>query len=365
MMIASILHGGLLAAAFAVLGRGFALPSGLWAGVAAVILAAVAAAVLRRGRMRLRVVWLLALVVGLGAQFFAGVLADHSFAARLVGLNGALALAEALRVGGGVFGVVLAVRSLSLRFRPALLLEAGLVVVAVAAPVAAHRDGMIARPLEIADWFWQQGLDPVLAFLALGGVGALLAAGTLGREARPARRMLQLLAVAGLALLVSVPLHRRSADSTLREPDGSGVGEAQRRAQKARSGRGTGRPSTSEDQLDREGPAGEKGQQRPVAVVVFHKDAQPTGGVFYFRHAAFSQFNGSRLVESVDNADHDVPWRFPTQKKPISGPPEGSFGRELVATDIALISEHRRMFTLADPIEVEPMANPAPARFKR
>lgn len=360
-----MVHGGLLAAAFAVLGRSFALPSGLAAGVVAAVLAAPTAAALRRGRVRLWAALGLGATIGGGAQVLAGVLLQSSLTADLLGIRGALNLAEALRVGGGVFALVLAVRSLSLRFRPALLLEAGLIVAAVAAPVAAHRDGMIARPLEIADWFWEQGLDPVLAFLALGGLGALLAAGTLSREARPLRRLIQLLAVALLAVLVAVPLHRRSSDSLLREPEGGGLGEAERRAKGSRGGQADGRPATSEDQLDKDGPAGERGQQRPVAVVVFHKDAEPLGGVFYFRHAAFSQFNGSRLVESVSEVDADVPWRFPTHRQPVAGPGEGSFGREMVATDVALISEHRRLFALTDPVELEPMPNPAPARFKR
>lgn len=360
---ASAFHGLVLAGAFTLLAQAIALPTGVVLGALGAVLASVAASVLARARVRLVPTLAGAGLMGgllLGAS---RVLVETELGARTLGLRGALEWADALGLAGLVFAGVLALRALALRIRAALVLEGILVVAAVAAPVAAHRDGMIARPLELADAFWRQGLDPVLAFLGLGLLGALLVAGAFVKGRGPGRTLAQLAVVGLVGLALAVPLHRRSGEASLRDPLGAG---GRGGASEGPSEDGEGRPATAEDELEgrqREGPVR---HQRPVAVVVFHKDVAPLFGVFYFRHAAFSQFNGNRLVESTrPDADRDVPWRFPTATLSLPGPPEGAPGREVVAADAALVTEHRRMFVLGSPLEVAPMANPAPARFKR
>jgi hypothetical protein len=347
-------------------GATLALPSGVLAGALGALLGSLGAQWVHGARVRLLPGLALAAGCAGGAVLLASGVAGSELPARVLGLRGAIELADALRLGGAVLGGVLGLRLLALRARAALALEAVLVAAAVAVPVAAHRDGMIARPLEIADWFWQRGLDPVLAFVGLGLVAALLVGGTLARGRHVGRSLVALLTVLLLGGLLAVPLHWVSLDPSLRKPlVGGGEGEEAGRAGGGGQPSGSeGRPSTAEDDLEQQ--RGERGQQRPVAVVIFHKDVEPFGGVFYFRHAAFSQFNGTRLVESAQaHIDPDAPWRFPSAKTRLPGPPEGTPGRTSVATDVALLTEHRRMFTLTDPVEVAPMKNPAPARFKR
>src|SRR5262249_56373760 len=54
------------------------------------------------------------------------------------------------------------------------------------------------------------------------------------------------------------------------------------------------------------------GGRAPVAVVVFHGDWEPPSGVLYFRQSAFSNYNGRRLVQAVqDGVDRDLLPRFP------------------------------------------------------
>lgn len=355
------LRGLLISAAFLVLAFQVALPSGLVGGVVGSGLGALAAALLFSLRVRLAAQLGLAVLVAAAGRIAASGVTGTGLGAGLLGLRGSLELADFFVFGSGVFAVALGLGALSVRFPVARAAEAALAVVAVAVPVAAHRDGMIARPLELADWFWQRGLDPVIAFLGLGAMAVLIGAGTLSRGRRPARTLLRLAALGLLAGLLAVPLYERAGDPEIL-PRGGGAGEGQRA--QGEEGDGDGRPSSSMDQLE-DGQSDGK-EQRPVAVVIFHKDVEPFGGVFYFRHAAFSQFNGTRLVETTrPDIDQDSPWRFPMEKTAVPGPAEGTKGRTSVATDVALITEHRRMFSLIDPVLVEPKPNPSPARFKR
>ena len=363
----AVAHGVVLGVAFALLARSLALPSSVAAGaIGAVVASGVAAWAVSSG-MRLRVLLIGSALLALGTWGLSEAWVRAELPARWLGLRAALEWAEGLRVGGGVLAAVLALRSVAHRYRVALVAEGALVVFSVASPVAAHRDGMIARPLAIADWFWRHGLDPVFAFLGLGLVGVVLFAGVLARDRRPLRTLAQVALVALLGSALALPLHQRSAGASLRAPTSGSDGgkdDASRDGSRKRGPPGE-RPGTAEDELQ-EQQQGAQGKQRPVAVVVFHKDVEPLGGVFYFRHAAFSQFNGTRLVESTrSDADQDVVWRFPSTVSNVPGPAEGTPARTWVATDVALLTEHRRMFALTDPVEVGPMANPAPARFKR
>ena len=363
---AALFHSLMLALAFSLVAGQLALPAGIAAGIAAIVLASLWATWTRRRGIRLVPALFFGFLVGGGAASLSLLVTQWGVFAEIMGLRNTLEVADGLRVGGAAFALVVLLRVAALHARIFLVIEAALVTGAVALPVAAHRDGMIARPLVIADWFWQQGVDPVYAFLALGAAGALLVAGVLATGQRPIRIVYQLGIVILIAVVLSIPLYRRSAEATLFDSNFGGKGGQAKDAQSKASGQSQPqRPGTAEDKLKQQ-QDGKGGQQRPMAVVVFHKDVEPLGGVFYFRHAAFSQFNGTRLVESTDGgADKDVVWRFPSIKKIVPGPAEGTLGRTLVATDVALISDHRRVFTLNDAVEVEPMANPSAGRFKR
>jgi hypothetical protein len=65
-------------------------------------------------------------------------------------------------------------------------------------------------------------------------------------------------------------------------------------------------------------PPKSSNRPQPVAIVSFHHDYTPPHGVYYFRQDAFSQFNGARLIRSVEaDFDADVPGQFPTQHQAV------------------------------------------------
>ncbi|MBX2811677.1 MAG: transglutaminase domain-containing protein [Myxococcales bacterium] len=356
-------YGLMMAGAWVAVSWDFALFSGMVAGGGAVMVASIGATIAYRARLRLWLAIVTSWLVGLGVLGLAEIFVRFSWPAEVLGLQESLFWLDGLRTGGTAFALAFTLRTLSLHYRALLAVEIVVIAAAVAAPVMAHRDGMIARPLWLADWFWQQGWDPVYAFLGLGVVGMFLVAGALSQARRTSQTLLALLVVLLVAGVLTIPLHSRSADQLL--PQVGGGGQQPQQVPGKDGENASKRPSTSEDSLqNKDNQSGQS--QRPVAVVVFHKDVEPFGGVYYFRHAAFSQFNGVRLVESTHSeADLDVVWRFPTRKRVIPGPPDYALGREKVAMDVALLTEHQRLFALTDAVELEPMANPSPGRFYR
>ncbi|MCC7384963.1 MAG: transglutaminase domain-containing protein [Deltaproteobacteria bacterium] len=373
----------MLAAAFVIFARKVAVPAGILAGALAAIGGALVAERLSRARYRLPVIMLIAAAIALGGALFSWLSIGASIGGALLGPVAALEASDVFRFGGLAMCASLALRATAIRFRAALAIEGSVVVLAVAATVAAHRDGMIARPLEVSDWFWSQGIDPVVAFLGIGVLGALLLAGVLAYGRSGARTLVQLVVVLVVAVILAAQIHSRDplvrrdviGDST-EDKDKKARDEARQKArEQARNGGGGGSGGSekqhkkpNQQPFDRDAmPQSGGAQNRPTAVVVFHKGVMPAGGVFYFRHAAFSQYNGTRLVEAtVSGVDADARHKFPTERVTIpEAEHEADGARELVANDVALLSDHSRMFMLTDGVEVEPLLNPEPARFRR
>ena len=368
----TLLHGTLMAVAFCVFAYRVALNAGLIAGAAGAIGGVFIAQALMSRRYRLGAVVLIAMSVLLGGAAATWIASSTSVLGEVLGLPAALQVADGLRWGSGTCGTVMALRGLALRYRAALAIEGAVVVMAVAATVAAHRDGMIARPLTVSDWFWTQGVDPVVAFLGLGLVGGVLLAAILAYGRSPGRTVIQLALVLLLGAFLAARIHgqdsserrgvtgdalEKESEEQTRGGGGGTTSDEERRAEP--------KQSPFDDGMPRAGNS-DRPQNRPAAIVVLHNDVQPSGGVFYFRHAAFSQYNGVRLVEATTKGvDPDVPRAFPRQRKAVPGVPDGATGRTDVATDVALMEDHARMFSLIDPVEMSPRANPAPARFRR
>lgn len=372
-LAARALHALLLAAAAAVFAQGLTLPSGLGAAMAGAFAGSLCAERLERRRYRLfAVVALGILVAGLGLGL-TGLLLGTPGLASAVGPTRTMVLGEIVRWASAAFGAALLLRAAALRYRAALAIEGSVAVLVVASTVSAHRDGMIARPLELSDWFWRQGIDPVYAFLGVGVLGAMLLAGLLayGRSAR--RTLAQLLVVLVVGLLLSSRMESVELDAPQKNPVGTELGkkkDGKRDGPAAQGGGGSGQGDQERQSKDSDLPPPPKQSgrsNRPAAVVVFHRDVQPFGGVFYFRHAAFSQFNGARLVEATDfGRDPDARYdQARSRKMTIEGQHVGGDGRVAVATDVALMTEHTRTFALTDAEEVEPIPNPEPARFRR
>ena len=362
------LHALLLAAAFVILAWPLALNAGLVAGAIGAVIGTVIAEAMVANRYRAWVPWAFGISVAiLGWLTTKLLLASSTFATALTP-SATMHVAEMLRWSTSAIGACVILRGTALRLRVALALEGSVAVAAVVSTVAAHRDGMIARPLEISDWFWRQGIDPVVAFLAVGVGASILLAGLLlhGRSRR--RALIQLGLVLLLAIFMASQLHSRDPSVAQKNAVGGPL-QAKKDNPDRNGARGSegGKGGQSQEPSNNDLPeAGQQGRNRPTAIVVFHKDVQPSGGIFYFRHAAFSQFNGSRLVEAtLAGVDPDGRSDFPAVRREVEGVPPGALSRTEVATDVALLTRHSRMFVLNDAVEVAPKQNPDPARFRR
>jgi hypothetical protein len=366
------LHALLLAVAAAVFAADLTLTSGVLAGAAGAFAGALWAESLYARRLRtFAAVALGLLVAGLGLALTGGVLGSTTLA-EAVGPTTAMALGEAVRWLAVAGGAALVLRSVALGYRAALALEGAIAVLVVADTVEAHRDGMIARPLEVSDWFWQQGIDPVVAFLGVGLFAGLLLAGVMARGRSPGRTLAQLIIVLLVGLWLGVRLHRAPPEAELRNPVGEKLDKSEDGARDGPGTSGSGGQSQAQQGAGKEDddlpppPKQQGGHQRPTAVVVFHRDVHPFGEVFYFRHAAFSQFNGVRLVEATRRGvDPDARYDARASAFDVPGVHREGLHREEVATDVALMSEHSRTFALVDATRVEPRPNPEPARFRR
>ena len=360
-------HAALLALAFLIFAMPVGLPAGLAFGALATASGAILAERLEHKRVRLPMIALAALVGWCAFLLVAYIITTSAGIAGAIGPASALLAGDALRFGGLGFAAALLVRGAAIRFRAALALEGTLVVLAVATTVAEHRDSNIARPIEISDWFWTQGLDPVVAFLAIGLVGALLLAGVLAYGRSPGRTIAQLVVVLLIGVFLASQIYGRDV-SEQREVIGAKGDKEREEAQKnsgkgGGAGDGKGNAKPPQDDMPRFNN-GENRENKPAAIVVFHRGIAPAAGAFYFRTAAFSQWNGSRLIEAtIGGVDPDSRIIYPSEKHQLEPTPQGM--RELVANDIVLITEHPRLFALTDAIELEPMVNPDPVRFRR
>ncbi|MEM7351726.1 MAG: transglutaminase-like domain-containing protein [Acidobacteriota bacterium] len=372
-LVPSLLRASVLALAAVILCWRLTVPLGIAAAVAGAFLGALAADRLSRDqRLPLRLPSVLALsflllVVGV---WVSRLVVGLSFVADFLGPVLTLHLSEA-----ALWLFLVAPCTFALRFlinrRPLwAVAEVLLVGVAVATGFAAHRDGMVHRPLAIGDWAWSQGFDPVIVFLLLGGLAVFLLAGMLMSEENKRRIPLHLsaLALVALALLLfvrvnGVPKPQGAGDLGLTgEPEAGEEDEAG-----AEGGGGQG-----EDESDQMGDVefkdeyGSSGDQAPVAVVVLHDDYSPPSGVYYFRQSVFSQFNGRRLVQALRNdVDRDIIKRFPFQAAEVGDAPPLSDRRALLETSMGLVVDHVRPFALDSPAAIMPVKNPNPLHFQR
>ena len=248
---ASLLRALVLAFAAVILCWPLTVTAGIFSAAAGAVAGALAAdrtSTIRTPQPRLASVLLLASATLAAGVWAARLLVSSSIAAGVLGPVLTLQLSEATLWLSLVAPSVFALRFLTAR-RPlwavAEILAVGL---AVATGFAAHRGGMVHRPLAIGDWAWSQGIDPVLVFLVAGGAAALLLAALMLSEEHKRRIPLHMsaLVLVALALLAIVRV------SGLPKPQGAGElgltgepedgeperGEEQRRrGQKGRSAR--------------------------------------------------------------------------------------------------------------------------------
>lgn len=331
------------------------------------------------GSLRLGSGLLLALGAALVGSLLSRLAVGSELLANLLGPLRTLHLGDGLLWLSLLGSAAFALRLLVVK-RPSLaVLEVAAVASAVAVAFAAHRQGMVHRPLAIGDWAWTRGLDPSLVFLVLGGLGTLLLAGLMVQEGRKRRLPLHFSALLAVALLLLVyvrveglPAPDPSADLGLTgEPEDGKSGE-EREADRRRDGRsgggqgGGGEGRRQLGDLEFKDEYGNSGQQSPVAVVLLHDDYSPPSGVYYFRQSAFSQYNGRRMVQALsDELDLDVVHRFPFAAYEVPGAPTKSRDRKALITTIGLMVDHVRPFALDSPVILRPADNPDPIRFQR
>lgn len=290
--------------------------------------------------------------------------------ASLFGPVPALHLGEALLWLGLVLPIVFALRFAAARSEAMAVVEVVFVGGAFAFAFAAHREGMVHRPLAVGDWAWSRGLDPLWIFLGVGLAGTFLLAGLMLREARGERLKLHF----GLLLLIALGLFLFVQVKGVPKPDPAGdLGltgkpkdqEGDQEKEERRGGQG-GKSQNQLDELEFKDEYQNQGEQAPVAVVLLHDDYSPPPGAFYFRQTAFSQWNGRRLVAATrDDVDRDVALRFPLEPIEVATAPPVGDGRRALRTTIGLMTDHVRPFALDSPARLEPAHNPDALRFQR
>jgi transglutaminase-like putative cysteine protease len=286
-------------------------------------------------------------------------------------LAAALGPVGALRFAGTLTALlVAAIGSAAMRAgstrRPIFaVFELLLVAVAFAQLFIPHRHGAINRPFYLADWIIALGWDPTWLFLFMGGTATVFGLVLLLREQRFGRAVLNLGVIALLLAMIVVATPMIGMPPPPHGGGGLGLRPEQSEGKDGKSEtRERGGPSASELEFRNKYNTG--GSRVPVAVVLFHDDYSPPSGVYYFRQGAFSQYNGRKLVVSGrQDIDNDLIPYFPTRLIDIENAPAVNDNRGPLETTIALMADHTQPFALEAPIEVEPLENPSPNRFRR
>lgn len=315
-------------------------------------------------RLRLPSLWGLGLAWSLLVWGTSHTLVSASWPSAAWGAATAENAAAIVVAGGGALSLATMLRGTAQRVRAVAVLEVGLLVLSGAQLVVAHRGGAINRPFELADAILAEGGDPTLAFLVLGGVIVALALLLLLREGRALRGLWHLLFVALIFALLSDQLRvpepppsplLQAAGGKGGKDKGKGKGEGQPEQQKENS-----------EELQFRDDYDSEGRTVPLAVVLLHSDYSPPLGVYYFRQAAFSQYNGKRLVQATGRGlDTDVAQGFPSRPVDLPEVPNALSDRIEVETTVAMLSEHARPFAIATLQALAPLENPDPARFRR
>lgn len=374
----SLLRGLAMGSVAALLAWPLTVASGVASALFGGLLAVPAAELAARSRARSGSVLLLTAVFSLLGVGLARALVASSTAGTVLGPIGTLRVSEALLWAFLAAPVTFALRFAAARAPALAALEVLAVGGALAASLAAHREGRINRPFEIGDWAWSRGLDPALVFLVLGGLASLLLAALLLRERQRRRVPLHFSVLFAIALLLillvrvgGLPAPRTAGDLGL-TGDPAAQAEAEARDQREgsrggqRGGEGQGKPSDELDEMEFKDEYSSQGNEAPVAVVVLRDDYSPPSGVYYFRQTVFSQYNGRRLVQATrGDVDRDILRFFPANPYPVPDAPAVSAERTALGTTVGLMIDHVRPFALDSPALVRPTANPNPMRFQR
>ena len=297
-----------------------------------------------------------------------GVALDARVLPALLGPAAALSAIDAAFVGLSALCASAVLRALCLRVKLLAAFEVAAVGVAFAQLVAGHRGGAINRPFGLADSIIAQGGDPSVALLGIGVFATLVGVVLLLRERSVLRACLHGL----VALLLAWLLFTAAREVGLPEvkPATPGLGLQPQKSKKDDRAQGQAKGGQSErtdnEQLEFRDDYGSEGRQVPLAVVLLHDDYSPPGGLYYFRQAAFSQYNGRRLVAATrSDVDRDLVPGFVHDTIRMPDVPNELGKRSLLDTTVAMLADHNRPFALESPVELKPENNPDPGRFRR
>lgn len=396
---------------------------------------------LARSRVRLSSLWLLEAVF-LGVSIWAlGFVRNTELFSDILGPSLLYAASEALAWLVIPWSLVAVLRASTQRQSAFVVLELGVVGTIFASIFAGHRDGFINRPFFLVDPLFAQGWDPTPVFLFLGALIGILTVALLASVNSQRRSLLDvfLLVLLILGAFVFTPatklkdfqgkqLHGGSGDLNLPgdTTGGQGGGQGNQGGQGGQGGSsGGGQPTGGQSGGQQQNQGGNQpgsqggsqgGQQQqnqggnqsqgqnqgskqdqelnfrdrqdspsdhPVAVVIFHDDYEPPSGAYYFRQDAFSEFNGTKLVnDATGKYDRDATNDFPYQTTLVNDPEIKAFkfnnedtkprpgaldpaAFKKLDTTVALIMDHNRPFGLNNPVSFAPKNNPDPSKFTR
>jgi transglutaminase-like putative cysteine protease/uncharacterized membrane protein YgcG len=373
--------------------------AGSIAAVVGTALGVVLGEILGRRRLRLWIVAIAAIALAVVGVWLGSAATKYEFIPDTVGPSAALRLSAILRFGVVAFAVVTAVRAAARRIPTFAAIELVAAAGAFAIPFAAHRDGVMIRPLWLSDWAWHNGIDPSVILLVIGAsvAGTLALLMMFESERRPS--VVSFLALPGIAAIAAIVFAVAPAKPTRtpsevaisqqpkgdpplpndktgsgqgagRQPQGSGTGGQQPQGsgsgggqpqQGSGSGGGQSQQPPSDWQEPQEGPS----KSSPMAVVLLGDDYTPPIQAYYFRQEAWSAFSGARLVTPRSrDVDLDLPREQSSGTLP---PPPGtdSSTTQLLHADVALLVTHKRSFFLGAPIMWQALQNPDPSKFVR
>ncbi|MEW6282490.1 MAG: transglutaminase domain-containing protein, partial [Candidatus Eremiobacterota bacterium] len=334
----------------------------------------------------------------------------------------------------GCFTWVALLRASSQRYAAFAPLEVAAVGGVLASIFAGHREGYINRPFFLVDPLWTRGWDPTPVFLGLGALVALVLVLLVATQNTRRRSVLDvaILSVLVLMAFLVVPVaqikdwhkewgggqgqkeREKGQNSGGQGQNGQSGGQQGGQPQQGSQGGGQqgGQQQQGQSQSGQQGGQTQQGQSQggqqnpqkqsygeqeqpdfqnrtrnpgkePLAVVIFRDEYDSPVGYYYFRQAAFSQYNGQKLIRpTVGQLDRDVPDNFPTEKARLPVPEfqdfrfaaettevkEGALDPtafKRLDTTVALLTSHSRPFGLVNPLEFAPHNNPDPQRFER
>ncbi|UJR84440.1 transglutaminase-like domain-containing protein [Sandaracinus amylolyticus] len=207
-------------------------------GITAAVLGAMAGVLAGEllARTPLRLSWVLgglAAVAGIGLAIGGTIVRVEGIVAAL-GTGLSLHLTSFVSYGSVAFFATAAMRATAKRHPSWIALELAFLVLSVAAALAAHRGGIVVRPLWLSDFAWRRGIDPADVILAIG-VGSALVAISLLLFERKGRLSLAALPLVPLVAMLAVScfeitreqaeLGESSPDSIDSDQQGNDTGE--------------------------------------------------------------------------------------------------------------------------------------------